>query len=138
MKKVYLFVVLCFVLASCGNKIIYYGRQYPPTQTVDIFFRESDVKKPNEIMGKVTLEMSASKSSDKIQRKLMKRAQSKGADAIIFDNISLTTTGSTTGAAAAGTAKKGWFFGMFGSKTKYDKGQQVNGTLLKYSKNISR
>jgi hypothetical protein len=136
MKICILSIVACATLASCGNKIIYYGRQYPTTQNVDIYFRESDVKEPNEIMGKVTLEMSARKSSDKIQRKLMKRAQSKGADAIIFDNISLTTTGSTTGAAGAGTAKRGWFFGIFGSKTKYDKGQQVNGTLLKYKKNI--
>ena len=136
MKKVLVFLVLSIAFTACGNRIIYYGRQYPATQNVDIFFRESDVKEPNEIMGKVTLEMSARKSSDKIQRKLMKRAQSKGADAIIFDNISLTTTGSTTGAAAAGTAKRGWFFGIFGSKTKYDKGQQVNGTLLKYKKNI--
>ncbi|MFM8913068.1 MAG: hypothetical protein ACKOE6_09160 [Flammeovirgaceae bacterium] len=136
MKKVLVFLVLSIAFTACGNRIIYYGRQYPATQNVDIFFRESDVKEPNEIMGKVTLEMSARKSSDKIQRKLMKRAQSTGADAIIFDNISLTTTGSTTGAAAAGTAKRGWFFGIFGSKTKYDKGQQVNGTLLKYKKNI--
>jgi hypothetical protein len=80
--------------------------------------------------------MSARKSSDKIQRKLTKRAQIKGADAIIFDAISLTTTGTTTGAAAAGTAKRGWFFGIFGSKTKYDKGQQVNATVLKYKKNM--
>jgi hypothetical protein len=126
------------MLSSCGNKFIYYGREYTPTQNVDIFFREVDVAEPNEIMGKVTLEMSAKKSSDKIQRKLMNRAKSKGADAIIFDNISLTTTGSTSGTAGVGTAKRGWFFGIFGSKTKYDKGQQVSGTLLKYKKNIGK
>lgn len=134
----FLLMLLAITLSSCGNKIIYYGREYTPTQNVDIFFRESDVTEPNEIMGKVTLEMSAKKSSDKIQRKLMKRAKSKGADALIFDNISLTTTGSTTGAASAGTARRGWFFGIFGSKTKYDKGQQVSGTLLKYKKNIGK
>ncbi|MCE2997628.1 MAG: hypothetical protein LW863_18675, partial [Flammeovirgaceae bacterium] len=68
------FLILVVTLSSCGNQIIYYGRSYAPTQNVDIYFRESDVTEPNEIMGKVTLEMSARKSSDKIQQKLMKRA----------------------------------------------------------------
>ena len=118
------FLILVVTLSSCGNQIIYYGRSYAPTQNVDIYFRESDVTEPNEIMGKVTLEMSARKSSDKIQQKLMKRAKEKGADAIIFDDISLTTTGSTTGGAAAGTGGRRGFLGIFGSKTKYEKGQQ--------------
>ncbi|MBI3218408.1 MAG: hypothetical protein HYZ44_02745 [Bacteroidetes bacterium] len=130
------FLFLLVILSSCGNQIIYYGRSYTPTQNVDIYFRESDVKEPNEVMGKVTLEMSARKSSDKIQQKLLKRAQEKGADAIIFDDISLTTTGSTTGGAAAGGGGRRGFLGIFGSKTKYEKGQQVKGTLLKYKKNI--
>ena len=130
------FLILVVTLSSCGNQIIYYGRSYTPTQNVDIYFRESDVKEPNEVMGKVTLEMSARKSSDKIQQKLLKRAKEKGADAIIFDDISLTTTGSTTGGAAAGTGGRRGFLGIFGSKTKYEKGQQVKGTLLKYKKNI--
>jgi len=128
--------LLGLILSSCGNKIIYYGRQYTPTENVDIFFRESDVQEPNEIMGKVTLEMSAKKSSDKVQLKLMNRAKSKGADAIIFDDISLTNTGSTTGGAVAGGAGRRGFLGIFGSKTKYEKGQQVKGTFLKYKKNL--
>jgi hypothetical protein len=138
MKKNSLLLLISFAIAltSCGNKIIYYGRSYQPTQNVDIFFRESDVKEANEIMGKVTLEMSAKKSSDKVQSKLMKRAMDKGADAIIFDDISLTNTGSTTGGAAAGGGGRRGFLGIFGSKTKYSKGQQVKGTLLKYKKNI--
>ncbi len=129
-------VALLLILTGCGNQIIYYGRSYAPTQKVDIYFREADVKEPNEVMGKVTLEMSARKSSDKIQQKLLKRAQDKGADAIIFDDISLTTTGTTTGGAAAGTGGRRGFLGIFGSKTKYEKGQQIKGTLLKYKKNI--
>jgi hypothetical protein len=138
MQKKSLLGLLVFGLSftSCGNKIIYYGRAYPSTQNVDIFFRESDVTEPTEIMGKVTLEMSAKKSSDKVQDKLMKRAMSKGADAIIFDDISLTNTGSTTGGAAAGGGGRRGFLGIFGSKTRYSKGQQVKGTLLKYKKNM--
>lgn len=134
--KFTLYLILWIILTGCGNQIIYYGRSYSPTQNVDIYFREADVKESHEVMGKVTLEMSARKSSDKIQQKLLKRAKDKGADAIIFDDISLTTTGSSTGGAAAGGGGRRGFLGIFGSKTKYEKGQQVKGTLLKYKKNI--
>ncbi|MBX2962358.1 MAG: hypothetical protein KF687_07590 [Cyclobacteriaceae bacterium] len=131
-----LFLFSILVLSSCGNKIIYFGREYPETTQVDIYFRESDVQEPNEIMGKLTYEVSAKKSSDVVQQKIVDRAKKKGGDAIIFEDISLTTTGSSTGAAGAGTSKKGFFFGMFGSKTKYERGQQIKATLLKYRKNM--
>lgn len=133
-KALLLFSIL--LLSSCGNQIIYFGREYPETTRVDIYFRENDVKEPNEIMGKLTYEVSAKKSSDAVQQKIIERAKKKGSDAIIFEDISLTTTGSATGSAGAGTGKKGFFFGIFGSKTKYERGQQIKATLLKYSKNI--
>ena len=122
--------------SSCANRIIYYGRSYSPTQQVEIFFREGDVVEPNQIMGKVVYEVSAKRRSEKVQNKLMEEGKRKGADAIIFDNIELTRAGSKTGGAAAGAGIRRIFFGLFGSKTKYAKGQQVKGTLLKYKKNI--
>lgn len=133
-KALLLFTIL--VLSSCGNQIIYFGREYPETTRVDFYFRENDVKEPNEIMGKLTYEVSAKKNSDVVQKRIIDQAKKKGSDAIIFDDVSLTTTGSATGSAAAGTGKKGFFFGIFGSKTKYERGQQIKATLLKYSKNI--
>jgi len=128
--------MLGWVCASCSNRIIYYGRSYPPTEQVEIFFREGDVGEPNEIMGKVVYEVSARRRSEKVQNKIMAEGKRKGADAIIFDDIELTRTGSKTGGAAAGAVGRGGFLGIFGSKTKYEKGQQVKGTLLKYKKNV--
>jgi hypothetical protein len=134
-KNIIAVLALALTLSSCGNRVIYYGRTYQPTSNVDIFFRESDVKQPHEIMGKVVYEVSAKKRSEKVQAKLMRESQRKGADAIIFDDIELTRTGSTTGGAAAGAGLKRGFLGIFGSKTRYSKGQQVKGTMLKYSPN---
>ncbi|MBX2946239.1 MAG: hypothetical protein KF725_10425 [Cyclobacteriaceae bacterium] len=129
----FLFLLLC----SCGNKIIYFGREYAETTHVDIYFRESDVKESNEIMGKLTYEVSARKRSDKVQQKIIERVKRKGADAIIFDDISLTTTGAATGGGVAGKGtRRGFFFGLFGSKTKYERGQQIKATLVKYRKNM--
>ncbi len=139
MLKTKLFLLaLLFAATSCGNRIIYYGRTYTPTQQVEIFFREVDLTEPNEIMGKVVYEVSARKRSEKVQNKLMNEGKRKGADAIIFDDISLTNTGSKTGGAAAGAAGSRGFLGIFGSRTRYEKGQQVKGTLVKYKKNIKR
>jgi hypothetical protein len=128
--------LLLLVLTACGNKVIYFGRQYPATTNVELYFRESDVREPNEIMGKLAYEVTAKKSSDKVQAKLTEYVKKKGADAIIFDDISLTNTGSTTGGAGAGAGRKKIFFGLFTTKTKYSKGQQVKATILKYKKNI--
>ncbi|MCW5911850.1 MAG: hypothetical protein KIT62_12285 [Cyclobacteriaceae bacterium] len=135
MKRI-LFLLVLITTASCSNKIIYYGRTYPPTQHVAIFFRESDITEPNEIMGKVTYEVTAKRSSDKVQAKIVNRVKEKGADAILFDEISLTNTGSTTGGAATGAGRRRGFLGIFGSKTKYTKGQMIKATLVKYKKNL--
>lgn len=136
MKRYSFYFLLIILLASCSDRIIYYGRSYPTTSNLDLYFRESDVSEPHEIMGKATLEVSAKKSSDKVQAKLEERARKKGADALIFDDILLTNTGAKTGGAAAGTGGRRGFLGIFGSKTKYSKGQQVKATLVKYRKNI--
>jgi len=130
------FLGLALIISACSDNIIYYGRSYSTTEKVDIYFREGDVTEPYEVMGKATFEVSAKKSSDKVQSKLMKQAQAKGADALVFDDIALTTTGTATGGAAAGTGGKRGFLGIFGSKTKYERGQQIKATLLKYKKNI--
>jgi hypothetical protein len=133
---IYLIALVLFA-SSCGNKIVYYGRTYPATEHVDLFFRESDITEPNEIMGKATYEVTAKKNSDKVQSKIIDRVKKKGADAILFDDISLTTTGTSSGGAAAGAGKRGGFLGIFGSKTKYSKGQMIKATLVKYKKNLN-
>ncbi|MBX2916569.1 MAG: hypothetical protein KF856_14970 [Cyclobacteriaceae bacterium] len=135
MMKPTLFLVV-IIATSCSNKVIYYGRTYQPTQNVEIFFRESDITEPNEIMGKVTYEVTAKRNSDKVQQKIVARMKKKGADAILFDEIALTNTGSSTGGAAAGAGRRRGFLGVFGSKTKYIKGQMIKATLIKYRKNL--
>jgi hypothetical protein len=138
MKMPCVLILLFFlVVASSCNRVIYYGRTYPETINPTLYFRESEVEEPFEEMGKATMEVSAKRRSEKIQKKFVKKAESKGADAILFDDIALTNTGSTTGGAVAGAqvAHTG-LFGIFGSKTKIRRGQLVKVTLLKYKKNI--
>lgn len=136
MKYTTTLLAACLLLAGCGNRIIYYGRTYAPTENVEIFFREGDLREEFEVMGKATYEVSAKKSSDRVQRDLEAKVRRKGADAMIFDALDLTTTGSSTGGAAAGAGRRGGFLGVFGSKTKFSRGQQIKVTLVKYKRNI--
>jgi len=139
MRISYFLILVGFflVVSACGNRVIYYGREYPKTSGVTLYFRESEVEEPFVVMGKATMEVSVRRHSEKIQRKFVIKAQAKGADALLFDDIELTNTGSTTGGGAAGaTVGRRGFLGMFGSKTKIDKGQLVKVSVLKYKKNI--
>jgi hypothetical protein len=102
----------------------------------DLYFREVDVKEDFEVMGKLTYEVSAKRKSEKVQARLLKRANENGADVILFDEISLSTTGNTTGGAVAGAGRRRGFLGIFGSKSKYTRGQLIRATLLKYKKNL--
>jgi hypothetical protein len=136
MNRILIFVAL-LCLTSC-NRVIYYGRTYPPTTNPTLYFRESEVSEPFEEMGKAIIEVSANRRSERIQNKFVRKAESKGADAILFEDIALTSTGSSAGGAAAGAQVKRGLFGIFGSKTKISKGQRVSVLLLKYKKNIGQ
>ena len=130
-----LMLVLSILLASC-NRVIYYGRSYPPTVNPGLYFRESEITEPFEEMGKAMIEVSARRRSERIQKKFVRKAEKKGADALLFEDIDLTTTGRTTGGAAAGAEVRHGLFGLFGSKTKISKGQRVKVAYLKYKKNL--
>jgi hypothetical protein len=131
-----LIFVFCLLLTSCGNRVIYYGRTYPRTINPSLYFREADISEPFEEMGKATMEVSVKRKSEKIQAKFIKKAEKKGADALLFDDVTLVNMGSTTGGAAGGLAMSRGLFGIFGSKTRLSKGQLVKVSVIKYKKNI--
>ncbi len=131
-----IFLLIVIFFSSCGNRVIYYGRQYPKTEHVELYFREDEIPEQFEVMGKATMEVSVRKRSEKIQKKFERKALAKGADVLLFDAVELTNTGSTTGGGAAAAAGRKGFLGVFGSSTKISKGQLVKVSVLKYKKNI--
>jgi len=129
-----LFAILLFG-ASCSSPFSYFGKTYPATENPELFFREADVKKEYEVMGKLQAEMPADNNSDKLQRKVMREAARKGADAVIIDNFDLTTGGFTSGGVGGGKrGKKGGSVGVSTSSTKVKKNINVEATLIKYKK----
>jgi hypothetical protein len=90
MKKTGLFLI-SFLIFSCTQSLpVYYGRTYPSTHNVDIFMCEADIKRPYEAMGKVVYEELVSTSSERVQNNILTLAKTKGADAVVFEEVDLT------------------------------------------------
>lgn len=81
--SILLLSVLCF---SCSPRIDYLGNYYTPTNSIDLYFSEKDVKYEYEVMGIVKnngQEYERSNSED-VQKAMVKKAKEVGADAILF------------------------------------------------------
>jgi hypothetical protein len=129
------FIIASFLLlfVACSSPFNYLGKTYPPTMNPELFFREQDIGKDYEIMGKLQVEMPGNKNMEKIQRRIMQKAAQNGADAVLIDNFDLVTGGFATGGVGAGKrGKKGGSVGVSTSKTKVEKDVLIEATLIKY------
>ena len=93
----FLFVIIFIVHCAEVN---YIGKTYQPTQEIDVYFDEKLVDREYTIIGHAIGSAAWGISNEKIQAKLIKTAQRKGAHAIIItgigkDNIT-TGEGSST------------------------------------------
>lgn len=109
-------------LTSCLNEVLYYGKSYPITNHIDIYFQQSDIKEPYEIVGKAIFEDLSVMSSDKIQVKIITAMKLKGIDGIIFEDISVNSSTITVEATTSSSANRM---------------QVIKTTLVKYKKNIA-
>ena len=99
MKKLYLPLGFVF-MTSCGTQVNYLGSSHPETTAVDVFVSQSAVKQPYELIGKGYVErhVGLPASVEKIQRKAVKKAKLKGANAVVIEDYFLIdkTSGITT------------------------------------------
>ncbi len=93
MKKIYvlLFPVLA---ASCATHVKYLGASYKPTTQVDVFVDKASIKRGYDIMGK-GYEASAfiAPNITAVQKKAVKVAKNKGADAVFFEEYFVVDKG---------------------------------------------
>ena len=73
---------------GCAS-VNYVGQSFDATTTVDMYFSEEEIEKEYTVIGHA-LGSGTWVSDDKIQRKLVEEAKSKGADAVLITGIGKT------------------------------------------------
>lgn len=104
------FYLLLFstLLISCGTIVDYVGNSYTPTNKVDVFVSLSSVKKEYQIIGKGYAGSGTlvRRLGEKVQKKALRIAKDKGADAIVIQDYlllhPLLSTDSTSKGIALG------------------------------------
>jgi hypothetical protein len=91
MKNIY-FLILPTFFFSCSAGIRYTGTQFPQTKEVDVYVTESAIERPFTYMGKAYLTLGIA-NPEAIQRKSVKKAKEKGADAILLFDYPAPVTG---------------------------------------------
>jgi hypothetical protein len=123
---------LCALFAACTTTD-YFGKTYPPTQRVDVFFSPQDVRRPYEVMGEIHAQADELVSLQAMQRQLRNEAMQKGADAILIEHVGKTETGFTTVENKIKEKKKsGETSSTAISTTQIETNRVVSAKLLKY------
>lgn len=130
------FLIIAIFLSAC-TKIDYIGEEYPPTTHVDLFFDMDDVTREHKVMGHLIATADDMVSAEKMQKKMMKKAREKGADAIVITGFEKFRSGETTSykeTTEEGQTKKGNLktTTTATSSTKVDEKKQIKAVLLKY------
>ncbi len=121
------------IFTSCSKSSFdYLGKSYPPTTNPEIFMRDKDVEHDYEVMGKVTAEVPYKKKLKYIQDKVMNLARQNGADAVLFSDVGIRSTGYTRASGGASTGGKRGVFGGSVSKVDDSEVKTVDAMLLKY------
>lgn len=85
------------LVVNCAPTVNYIGKNYNPTENIDIFLDTNDVKKNYEVIGKVDgISGILGSSYQDIQDKIVQKAKEKGADAVILYNMEQRIIGSTS------------------------------------------
>jgi ABC-type sugar transport system substrate-binding protein len=128
-KSFKLLQIALLFLAACAPS--YLGKTYSPTQNVDIYLDQADIKKPYTIMGNTETEVML-KTTERTQQELIDLAKAKGADGIILSSSEEVTS---TTASTSGTDKKGRKENEHNSTTttSTSKTKKIKGVLIKYN-----
>ena len=137
MKHTFAYFILLAVVATsfmaCSKSSFdYLGKSYPPTANPEIFMRDQDIERDYEVMGKVMAEVPYNKKLKYIQNKVMNLAAQNGADAVLFSDVNIRSTGYKRATGNAGTGGKKGFFGGSASKVSDSELKSVEAVLIKY------
>jgi hypothetical protein len=79
-------IVLTFWVFGCVH-VNYVGKSFEPSNNVDVFYSEKEIAKEYMVIGHAISAGQIFVSVDKLQRNVIKKAKTKGADAVLITNI---------------------------------------------------
>lgn len=98
MKKFLAFAALTLAFAGCTDSpvlnVSYMGQWYPPTDHVDVYFSESSVKEPYNVMGRLDMEADDYANATELQAAVQQQAAMRGADGVIITGYKRRPDGS--------------------------------------------
>lgn len=83
-------LLLATLLTSCTlikPGIHYLGDTFVPTDTVQVYYNEKDIRQPYRIMGKMTNDLLADFKVEKVKSTMIEKAKQVGADGILFSDV---------------------------------------------------
>lgn len=131
-RNAVMIAALALVLCSGCTKIDYVGRSYPPTTHVDIFFAMEDVKRAYEVMGHMVAHADDIVSAEKMQKKIIEKAQEKGADAVVILGLERYRSGEKSEYTQTTDEDDGKVTVKSKSSTDAEYEKEISATLLRY------
>lgn len=90
-------IALCLTSCMALYGPTYFGSEFTPTNSVDIFYSARDVKQPFKVIGHMNAPTGGLQSSSEETRELViKKAKQVGADAVIFSEVERQTNHKST------------------------------------------
>ncbi len=123
--------LLTLAFFSACSAPSYFGKSYPPTQNVDVYYDAADITKPYTTMGTVEIDQDL-RSLEATQRKAIELGKSKGADGVI---ATLTEEVAAIQQSGGGMVNKKTKINTYSSSsiTTNIKKKKITATFIKYS-----
>lgn len=87
MKNLVAFV-LVLLLSSCTTQLKYLGDTHEPNPNpVDVYYDVGDIKSDYKVIGKLSGQSQGLRSLDDVKNDMIKDAQKRGADGILFSHF---------------------------------------------------
>ncbi len=131
--RLLLMCLTAVLFTACGTTVNYLGKSYAPTSQLDLYFDRIDILRDYEIMGRAEVSIDIyTPTLQRAQEGLEKYAREKGADAIIFESIHVTTPPSLVTTENRKKNEDGSYTVVSTTSTKDDQTKIVKATFIKY------
>jgi len=131
MKSAAALSFLLLAVGACAH-LDYIGESFAPTPRVDLFFAEKDVPGEYRVMGQILATAGDLVSAEKLQAKIVEKAQQKGADGVVLLGLERYKSGESTSYHETTEQKNRKTRTRGGSSTSSEEKKEIRAIFIKY------